>query len=282
MAAGRHRGRAEHGSVTSPRRRPLTLARPMSNLLIRALGWRAAMLHGDPCVVDRWLFVRRHLRRGRVRTLDAGAGNGGFAMLAASAGNSVVALSFADEELRRAEQRAAVAGLPDVAFRVGDLRQLDEFGHELGTFDQILCLEVIEHLIEDEQLVRRLAGLLRPGGRLLISAPSADHRPLVGESVSATEDGGHVRWGYAPERVAEIVAAAGLELTAQGAVSGFVSQKLTNAMRRGQRVNMALGWALVLPLRPLQLLDRPLTRLLRWPYLSVVAVAQRANAPAEP
>jgi SAM-dependent methyltransferase len=234
------------------------------------------MFHGDPCVVDRWMFVRRHLRTGAARTLDAGAGNGGFAMMAASTGNSVLALSFADEELRRAEQRAVLAGLPQVEFRVGDLRDLDQFSHELGTFDQVLCLEVIEHLNEDEQLVRRLAGLLRPGGRLVLTTPSADHRPFLGEHVSPTEDGGHVRWGYTPERLAEIVEAAGLTLVAQGAVSGFVSQKLTNLMRRGQRIHMALGWAMVLPLRPLQLIDRPLTQLLRWPYASVVAVAARS------
>jgi SAM-dependent methyltransferase len=249
----------------------------VSDLLVRAFGWRAAMLHGDPCVFDRWMFARRHLRSGAVRTLDAGAGNGGFAMMAASAGNSVVALSFADGELRRAEQRAAVAGVPQVAFRVGDLRELDRFSDELGTFDQVLCLEVIEHLNDDEQLVRRLARLLRPGGLLLISAPSADHPPLLGEAVSETEDGGHVRWGYTPQRIAEIVETAGLQLVAQGAVSGFVSQKLTNLMRRGQRSHVALGWALVLPLRPFQLLDRPLTRMLRWPYHSVVAVAARAD-----
>jgi SAM-dependent methyltransferase len=249
----------------------------VTDLLVRRLGWRAAMLHGDPCVFDRWMFVRRHLRTGGVRTLDAGAGNGSFAMMAASAGNTVVALSFADAELRRAEQRAAIVGLPRVAFRVGDLRRLDAFGDELGEFDQVLCLEVIEHLNEDEQLVVRLARLLRPGGRLLLSAPSADHPPLLGESVSANEDGGHVRWGYTPGRIAEIVEAAGLNVVAQGAVSGVVSQNLTNLMRRGQKVHRALGWAMVLPLRPLQLLDRPLSRLMRWPYHSVVAVAVRSD-----
>jgi SAM-dependent methyltransferase len=246
----------------------------MNNLLIRAFGWRATMFHGDPCVVDRWAFARRQLRPGPARTLDAGAGNGGFALMAASAGNSVLGLSFSNQEMTEAQSRATLTGLSGASFRIGDLRELEQFGGELGTFDQILCLEVIEHLYEDQLLIERLARLLRPGGRLIISAPSADHRALLGEGVSATEDGGHVRWGYRPERVAEIVESAGLTLVAQGATSGFISQQLTNLMRFGQRRGRALGWALVLPLRPLQLLDRPLTRLLRWPYLSVTAVAE--------
>jgi SAM-dependent methyltransferase len=249
----------------------------VSDALIRLLGWRATMLHGDPCVVDRWAFARRYLRPGPVRTLDAGAGNGGFSMMAASRGNAVLALSFSRHEMTAAEQRAAMTGMRQITFRIGDLRELEQFGEELGTFDQILCLEVIEHVLEDELLVRRLATLLRPGGRLLISTPSADHRPLLREGVSATENGGHVRWGYTPERVAEIVSAAGLTIVEQGEVSGFVSQKLTNLMRRGQRINRFLGWAIVLPLRPLQLLDRKVTRLLRWPYLCVTAVAEAGS-----
>jgi 2-polyprenyl-3-methyl-5-hydroxy-6-metoxy-1,4-benzoquinol methylase len=233
------------------------------------------MLHGDPCVADRWAFASHHLQRGRLRTLDAGAGNGGFAMMAADRANAVVGLSFSVDEMADAARRVQITGVDGVTFRIGDLRELDRFSQELGTFDQILCLEVIEHLIEDELLIRRLARLLRPGGRLILSAPSADHHGLLGEHVSATEDGGHVRWGYAPERIAELFTQAGLTVVHQGAVSGYVSQQLTNAMRLGQRVSRGFGWLLVLPLRPLQVLDRPITRRLRWPYLSVTAVAER-------
>lgn len=250
----------------------------MTHRLVRVFGWRSTMLTGDPCVTDRWMFVRRHLRPGPARTLDAGAGNGGFALMAASSGNEVLGLSFADEELARARERAELSGLANVTFRVGDLRRLHEFESEIGTFDQILCLEVIEHLQDDQVLLQRLAGLLRPGGRLLLSAPSADHRPLFTESVSATEDGGHVRWGYSPETIATMLASAGLTVTRQGAVSGYLSQTLTNVMRRGQKINRTVGWAMVFPLRLLQLLDRPVTRALGWPYLSVTAVAVRPPA----
>jgi ubiquinone/menaquinone biosynthesis C-methylase UbiE len=246
----------------------------MSDLLVRAFGWRATMVHGDPCVLDRWMFARRHVRGGGARTLDAGAGNGGFAMMAASRGNSVVGLSFSRDEMQRAQQRATMTRARQVSFKVGDLRELPQFSDELGTFDQILCLEVIEHITQDALLIKRLAGLLRPGGRLIISTPSADHRALLGECVSSTEDGGHVRWGYRPERVAQIVEAAGLTVVEQGEVSGYVSQKLTNVMRRGQRIHRGLGWLMVLPLRPLQLLDRPITRARHWPYLCVTAVAE--------
>lgn len=247
----------------------------MSDSLLRAIGWPATILHGDPCVLDRWAWVRRWLRGPGLRTLDAGAGNGGFAMYAAKRGNETVGLSFSPEEVSNASRRATLLQLQDVRFRVGDLRQLDELAGELGSFDQILCLEVAEHIRDDAKLLRDLAGMLRPGGRLLLTTPDAGHRALWSETVSDQEDGGHVRWGYGHDEMALLFANAGLRVIAQDHVSGVVSQLLTNLMRRAQQVHVTLGWAVVMPLRPLQILDRPLTRLLRWPPLCIALVGER-------
>jgi 2-polyprenyl-3-methyl-5-hydroxy-6-metoxy-1,4-benzoquinol methylase len=234
------------------------------------------MLHGDPCVVDRWRFVHRYLRAGPLTAFDAGAGNGGFAFYAATRGNHVLGLSFSESELSAASRRAEMLGMRNVQFRVGDLRDLSSMHNDLGEFDQILCLEVIEHLLADQALIDCLARMLRPEGQLLLTAPSCDHRPLFGEASSEVEDGGHVRWGYDHGQLTRMVSEAGLTVVAAGHVSGIVSQKLTNLMRRGQRaVHPLFGWALVLPLRPLQLLDPLLTRLTRTPYLSVTCVAVR-------
>jgi hypothetical protein len=63
----------------------------MSDTLLKVFGWRALLIHGDPCVLDRWLWLRRHLHRGPLRTFDAGCGNGAFSIYAALAGNRVAA-----------------------------------------------------------------------------------------------------------------------------------------------------------------------------------------------
>jgi 2-polyprenyl-3-methyl-5-hydroxy-6-metoxy-1,4-benzoquinol methylase len=247
----------------------------MSDLLVRAIGWPATILHGDPCVLDRWVWVRRHLRAPGVRTLDAGAGNGGFAMYAGRRGNPTLGLSLSIDEITVAERRAAALGIQNVGFRVGDLRRLDVLADELGTFAQVLCLEVAEHIRDDAKLIGDLAQILQPGGRLLLTTPFAEHRPLWSEALSETEDGGHVRWGYTHEEMATLFAAAGLRVVTQEYVSGVVSQRLTNLMRRAQRVNFVLGWALVAPLRILQALDRPMTRMLAWPPLCIAVVGER-------
>lgn len=248
----------------------------MSDTLLCVLGWRSLLIHGDPCVLDRWRWVRRHLRRGPARTLDAGCGNGAFSIYAALAGNEVVAASFSERELADARRRAEIVGARGIEFRALDLRELERHRSELGEFDQIVCLETIEHVLDDAGLVRTLAAMLAPGGRLLLSTPFDGHRPLYTEErePSAVEDGSHVRYGYSRERLAQIARDAGLDVAAEDFVSGFVSQKLTDLMRRlTERLGVAPAWALVLPLRALVVLDAPLSRLLHYPYLSVALCA---------
>jgi SAM-dependent methyltransferase len=252
---------------------PKTILR---DAVLRVLGWRALLIHGDLFVLDRWLWLRRHLRHGGVRTLDAGCGNGGFSIYAAREGNEVVAASFSPEELQDARRRADILGVTGIDFRTLDLRELEAHRGSLGTFDQIMCFETIEHVTADEDLVKSLTSLLRPGGQLLLSSPFEDHHPLFTEEryPDPTEDGSHVRYGYSPERLRQIAQEAGLEVVSEGFISGLVSQKVTDLMRRlRRRLGRRAAWAAVLPLRALVVIDEPLTRSLRYPHLCVALCA---------
>jgi 2-polyprenyl-3-methyl-5-hydroxy-6-metoxy-1,4-benzoquinol methylase len=250
----------------------------MADTLLRTFGWRSLLINGDPCVLDRWLWLRRHLRTGRARTFDAGCGNGAFSIYAASAGNEVLAASFSEQEQENARRRAGALGVNGIEFRILDLREIEDHRGELGTFDQIICLETIEHVRDDAGLLSSLVSLLRPGGQLMLSAPFDAHHPLYTEErhPSEVEDGSHVRYGYSARRLRELAEQAGLEVGSESFVSGFISQKVTNLMRRlTQRFGRPLAWIVVLPLRPLVVLDAPLSRLLGYPYLSVALCGTR-------
>ncbi len=223
-------------------------------------------------MLDRWLWLRGHLRRGPLRTFDAGSGNGVFSIYAALEGNEVLGASFSEREQGDAGRRAQLIGLTGVEFRILDLRELASHTGSLGRFDQIICFETIEHLIDDEGLVRTLVGMLSPGGSLLLTAPYEGHRPLYTEQPhpSGVEDGSHVRFGYSQQRLREIAEGAGLEVRDEGYISGLISQQLTNLMRRlSRRLGVPLAWALVLPLRAFVVIDAPVTALFHYPRLSV-------------
>src|SRR5262249_55591526 len=161
-------------------------------------------------------------------TFDAGCGNGAFSIYAARNGNRVVAGSFSEREQEDAKRRAGTLGVNGIDFRLIDLRELQSHSAELGSFDQIICFETIEHLLDHQAVGASLGGLLEPGGRLLLTAPFDGHRPLYTEErhPSPVEDGSHVRYGYSQERLRELVRNAGLEVESEGFVSGVVSQKL--------------------------------------------------------
>jgi SAM-dependent methyltransferase len=252
----------------------------MPDLTLRALGWRSLLIHGDPCVLDRWLWLRRHLDSGPARTFDAGCGNGAFSIYAARAGNRVLAASFSAREQEDARRRSELLGQAGIEFRTLDLRELELHRDSLGRFDQIICFETIEHVLGDQQLVSSLASMLEPGGRLLLTTPFDRHRPLFSEDPhpSEVEDGSHVRYGYSQQRLREIMQGAGLTVADEGFISGVVSQKLTDLMRRlTKRLGVPVAWAIMLPLRSLVLIDAPLTKILRYPYLSAAVCGVRPS-----
>jgi SAM-dependent methyltransferase len=248
----------------------------MRNALVRLLGWRATILQGDPTVVDRWRWLKRHLRAGPLRTFDAGCGSGAFTLYAARVGNHGVGLSFDPGQIDRARARAKILGLDDsTEFHVGDLRTLDQHGDSLGRFDQVIAFETIEHIRNDQKLVNDLAALLDPGGAMLLTAPYKHHHGLWGERVSDIEDGGHVRWGYTYEEIRALVHQCGLEVLAEESISGLISQKLASLQFALGRMNARMAWMLTFPLRLLHPLDGFVTRLTGYPPLSIGVVARK-------
>jgi cyclopropane-fatty-acyl-phospholipid synthase len=100
------------------------------------------------------------------RVLDVGCGWGSFAIHAASRhGAKVVGVTLSELQAELARRRVAEAGMGDaVEIRVADYREVAD-----GPFDAIASIGMVEHVGEEriDLYGRRLAELLRPGGRLL-------------------------------------------------------------------------------------------------------------------
>lgn len=254
------------------RRFDSSIAHHLNNLPIRFFGWPATVLYGDPCTFDRWRWLRRHLVPGPQRTLDAGCGSGAFTLYAARRGNEAIGLSFDARNNAVAAARARILRIPNARFLLGDLEALDQRTPPLGPFDQILCLETLEHLRDDRRVLAALASRLKPGGRLLLTTPYTHYRRLLGDRLSTMEEGGHVRWGYTHEEIRVLLEACGVDVVREEFISGVMSQQVTNVMRLLSRVNAHLAWLVTLPLRLAQIVDAPVTRWLCYPYLCIGVV----------
>lgn len=72
---------------------------------------------------------------------------------------------------RRAIERATALGLPNCIFRAYDGSGLP---YEAETFDLVLMVEVIEHVIDKASLLREVWRVLTPSGRLFLTTPNPE------------------------------------------------------------------------------------------------------------
>lgn len=245
----------------------------MNNILIKLIGWHATILHEDPCAFDRYKWLKKNIIQGNLKTLDAGCGIGTFSFFAAKKGNLTTGLSFDKNANNQAKEKAQILNIKNINFKQCDLRYLDKFKNSLNKFDQIICFETIEHILNDKKLITDLSNLLKPGGRLLLTTPFKYYKRLWHDKLSETEDGGHVRWGYTHEEIKKIFESTNLSILKQNYVSGFISQQLTNLSRiLSTKINQRFAWFLILPLRLFQLLDPLITKFLKYPYLSIAII----------
>ena len=119
------------------------------------------------------------------RLLDVGCGPGRHALALATRGIDVVGIDISQTFIELA--RAAAGPDAPARFVVGDARCLELLGPEFGTFDAVISLcqgafglaggpgaELALPARElDEPILAGMASVLRPGGRLLVSAFSS-------------------------------------------------------------------------------------------------------------
>ncbi len=118
--------------------------------------WKTYMLR----LIDRLAVI--HQMQGPF--LDAGCGSGDVSLHLARRGWAGSAVDFSDEAVREAAERLREHRSVSVVH--GDLLEL-----ELSSAKTVLLMDVIEHVRDDETLLRRLSDLVLPGGHLVVTVP---------------------------------------------------------------------------------------------------------------
>lgn len=123
-----------------------------------------------------WFLARRKILFAQIKALnlppnadilEIGSGTGANLGLLSEFG-SVTGLEMSGEAIAFASRRAQ--SLHCVTLRQGICPQdLSEIGKH---FDLICLFDVLEHIDEDAETLRRLAHILKPGGRLMVTVPA--------------------------------------------------------------------------------------------------------------
>jgi SAM-dependent methyltransferase len=162
-----------------------------------------------------------------LRCLDLGSDNGVVSLLLREGGGTWASGDLTEEAV--GSIRSLVG--EDVHLVRGDLLPFPD-----ASFDRVVVVDMLEHVPDDGAFAAELARVTRPGGRLVVNTPHLKRTLLrrLRHAIGQTDaKHGHLRPGYTPERLREILGPA-FEVERTHTYSRFFSEA----------VDAALNWIL--------------------------------------
>ncbi len=143
------------------------------------------------------------------RILDAGSGFGQYSFYMAQKSNNYVidALDVKEDQIADCNQFFKKCGIQNATFSFGDLTKPIAD----NKYDLVMCVDVMEHILEDVTVFKNFHQAMKTGSMLLISTPSDQGGSDVHEETGESFIGEHVRDGYPKEEMAEKLRMAGFE-----------------------------------------------------------------------
>lgn len=145
--------------------------------------------------------------------LDVGCGAGLLCEPLARMGGDVTGVDAAPENAEAAALHAEGGGL-DIRYIAGEIG-----AQNIGTFDLVTSMEVIEHVADKLDYLRELKARLAPGGLMILSTPNrtAASRLLLvegAEAIGMIPKGTH-HWEdfITPEELSELLSGIGMEMS---------------------------------------------------------------------
>lgn len=144
---------------------------------------------------------------GSATIFDAGMGFGQYSYYLAQKNKSwnILAVDVKQEQVEDCTHFFNKAGLTNVKFAMADLTKYVQ----PNSFDLVLSVDVMEHILEDVQVFRNFHQSLKTGGMLLISTPSDQGGSDVHGDDQSSFIEEHVRDGYNIKEIEQKLITAG-------------------------------------------------------------------------
>jgi SAM-dependent methyltransferase len=207
---------------------------------------RSALLNFNQVLRDRWVRAQARAVPAGSRVLDLGAGSAPYR-------KDFAHCDYRTHDFAQLEPRQLLHGGYAAIDIVADATAIPEPD---GSFDAILCTEVLEHVPEPIKVVGEIARLLRPGGRLILTAP-------LGAGLH--QEPFHFYGGYTPFWYERFLEQAGFEQVRIEPNAGgprFFSQEAIRFLRATRPFAMGMPWPVALAWAPLWVVLLPVLGLL--------------------
>ena len=161
-----------------------------------------------------------------LRCLDLGSDNGVVSLLLRERGGSWASGDLTEEAV--GSIRSLVGD--DVHLVRGDLLPFPD-----AHFDRVAVVDMLEHVPDDGAFAAELARVTKPGGLLVVNTPHLKRTALrrLRHALGQTDEKhGHLRPGYAPERLRELLSPA-FELERHRTYSRFFSEAVDTVLNWG-------------------------------------------------
>ena len=179
------------------------IKRSLGNVFNRSAGLRKIFYNLLDLLLLRAWHIHKELRAERpafgdkqpINILDAGAGYGQYSYwLYKRYGKqcNILAIDVKEEQVADCNKFFQSIGATNVKFEVGDLTKFVN----PGAYDLVVCVDVMEHILEDELVFRNYNASMKKGAMLIISTPSDQGGSDVHGEGEASFIEEHVRDGY--------------------------------------------------------------------------------------
>lgn len=150
-----------------------------------------------------WIKTAKH----DASILDGGAGFGQYTYWLSRKNPewSILAMDVKEEQVADCNSFFQSIGAKKVKFEVGDLTKYTR----PNAYDLVVCVDVMEHILEDVQVFKNYFASMKPGAMLLISTPSDQGGSDVHEDNDSSFIEEHVRDGYNIQEIQDKLKSAG-------------------------------------------------------------------------
>ncbi len=116
------------------------------------------------------LMLNSFVSKGIKRVVEIGVGEGTPLATLGKAGIDVWGFDIAQEMVKKSQEKMQVSGMNPAQIFWGDIQDPNTYIHCLkdGLFDGLMAMGVMPHVDKDEQVIKNMSAMIRPGGSVFI------------------------------------------------------------------------------------------------------------------